>query len=393
MVVLEITLTGMAPVIMIPLIFMALVYAYSKGSDNASLSSLVTTEISEYIVFIILFLVFYSFITSSLIIDILGYLEDTVYVKVRTDLSIPSSSPLYKSSYIEEKGTKTASQAILLSASKKAIDRVENILKDATLRQIRYLKETAAVSSITTEATFLSASSPPEKGTGDKISKKNYAASAQISIPSCKGYYSASVFFDSSSFLIGSALMAVKFQRLLIDLLSSDRAVSVILAIGFLLRSNPATRGMGAFFLALGLGLYVILPYSILIMNDLVYLYFHNPVTQTTLYNNFLNSAGIPIKNGISLSEISNTIGLLGSGRAIRTVMCSPPVTTSYLNFLGSESVMSRASVLSSFAFNTILSQALVLLTFVSIVGGIAKAFGAEISPYVIGRLTYYLRS
>lgn len=312
----------------------------------------------------------------------------------------------------------TPTPDMLIEAAKRSLTRLEEGISEITNENIDYVKRTSMLASKTFTVAILSTggsvSSPddnPSEGTTPGIrdsfnSIYNQIPSSDtfITLPVCKGYSVPLSIVGNYSPYIGTSILAVYFQRILLSLLSSEGAVSAMLAIGFLLRSNPFTRGAGAFFIALGLSMYSILPFSILIINDSVNAFFSSYVSSSTnnlltlvsdsneafkdQVENFYESITPSPVRGERVNDIFSGVGL-----ALQLSGChyGNDIEPNML-LLSTLTIDKRPNVMLVFLFMVILAQALSLLAFVSITGGLAKAFGEEISPYVIGRLTRYLR-
>ena len=363
---LALTLMNLGSVLVIPIIVIMAVYMFAYATQNQSLIALARSEISDYIIFLVLFAVLSSFVFSDFANDLLGFTANYVHEKLSSSSSNPYSKPASGSSH-----------SALITSALNSLDSNRGILNDILNNHSQYLRKISILSSISHTVSFLSATSAEgikNKEIADKIKTEVPSADAQVTFSSCSGYSSVVNVMSGLASYLGMAIMAIKFQELLIEVLSSDIAVNALLAIGILLRANPITRNAGAFFLALGLGLYYIMPFSILIANDAVYSYYH----EVKGIGNAIQSFYADIDTGYN--DLTGT-----------AFICYPGKIRSYLSSLENQIKGDNANMISSFIFFVILAQGITLLTFVSIVGGISKVFGAEIGPYIIGRLTVYL--
>ncbi len=360
-------LSPLAPIIVFPVLFYSLMFMIGKALQNSSLIIISRNEFFEYVLFLALFVALTSFLFSDVANNLFGLLADYINKKI-------GGATIY--SYTTGAN---ASRNALISSSLLVLDYNAGVLSDILNAHSSFLRDASAMASLTSQVSFLSStsiefprSSDPESS-GIRGFLSNPAADAGASLSPCTAYNAVIRPMSGFSYFLGIAYMALEFQRFLIEQLSSQEAITVLLAIGIILRANPITRGGGAFFLALAIGLYSIMPFSILVSNAVVNTYFTGQAAIQNQINSFYNSIKVEL-----------------SGVEALVFPCPNSKLTSYLSKV-KNAITSSGSVISSFVFFVILAQGITLLTFVSIVGGIAKILGAEISPFIIGRLTYYI--
>ncbi len=374
--ILELSLVSLGPVLVIPFIVMIMVYMFAYATQNNSLLMLIRGEVTEYILFLILFGVLSSFIFSDFSNNLLGFTANYIHQQITGSPGGPYTAPS-NSGEAHDK---------LMDTAYSTLNNNRNGIISILHENAEYLRDISVLSSATQSVSFLSSTSFKDLKTEEVanfVKGVNPAADAMVSFSSCSGYNAALRSMSGFSTYLGIAIMAIKFQELLVRILASDGAVTAMLAIGILMRANPLTRSVGAFFLALGLGLYSIMPFAVIVSNDVVYSFFSQPpagsgfLPLNTAITSFYSSYPVGISISYSLGSIS--------------IDCNPLAIQHYLEALKDMMKTPQAGTISNFLFSVILAQGITLLTFVSIIGGISKAFGAEISPFVIGRLTTYL--
>ena len=351
-------MSSLGSAMFISLFIYIVAFLFSRLTNNQVLESQAKAEIAELLSFFIVYLILFIFIQS---------LEMEHLLKLTAD-------------FVGKRVDATSSLDLSKSLEELANLKLDDINDNITFLMDKHNNLTKALTKYSlVQANFPFFSSPgglfSPGSFGDIKELGNPASSdANIAYSPCRGLTVITSFLSYLGFSISLSVMAVQFQRVLLSIFSTESAVVVLLFVGFLLRSNPITRAIGSLFLALALSLTSILPFVVLVGNHVVSITYQQ-LSFLSRANDFYNELEPHLSLGAAVcltskakNYASQIAGLFNDSLAIETI-----------------------GLIASFPFNVMLAQAIVLLSFVSLVGGISKAFKAEISPYVIGRLTYYL--
>lgn len=393
-----------------PLVFVFIgiavfVWMFAYITSNEQLIMLVKSELSEFIVFSIMFVVILEIANSGYLTFILGNISEFVYDK------IANTSPSTYSSSFPPTGYSATSPSSLISSAQISLEKNKVLLSVIFSNHLDFSEKISMKSSmgssiggalsgkpeLALDLGFLSAG-VAEKYTGGygkadeavgNLVGKSLSASSVTSLNFCSGFAFANPLMGEISTLVNQGFMGIFFQKALLENLASPIAITVILAVGFILRAIPFSRGAGALILAVGVSLYVIMPFSILIMNDAINGFYEKAVPNSGSSAPYENSFSnyVDSKYNLMDNDLGPGITSFAGGPA-----CKASDSNAFLRKLQNKLVGGSFDYMLSFPFMVILAQALSLLGFVSITGGIAKIFGAEISPFIIGRLIQYLK-